>query len=117
MLRLTGKSAEELAAIERDEQLVMAGRQAVGSATISDDRASRSKPSPASSAPDELDDLVDELNDERFGFVALKISAFKRSQYKPEARASESGLIEERNVKKQRSVKSVHSLALRACIA
>ena len=58
-----GKSAEELAAIERDEQLVMAGRQAVGSATISDDRASRSKPSPASSAPDELDDLVDELND------------------------------------------------------
>ena len=58
-----GKSAEELAAIERDEQLVMAGRQAVGSAAISDDRASRSKPSPASSAPDELDDLVDELND------------------------------------------------------
>ena len=53
-----GKSAEELAAIERDEQLVMAGRNAVGAKSS----AGRSKIS-TSSKPDELDDLVDELND------------------------------------------------------
>jgi NAD-dependent dihydropyrimidine dehydrogenase PreA subunit len=52
-----GKSAAELAALERDEQLVMAGRQAVGSEGI---RSSRAE---GSSEPDELDDLVDELND------------------------------------------------------
>ena len=58
-----GKSAADLAALERDEQLVMAGRQAVGGP---DDRATRSKQSVATTEPDEpdeLDDLVDELND------------------------------------------------------
>ena len=53
-----GKSAEELAAIERDEQLIMAGRDAVGAASPS----GRSR-TPLPSEPDELDDLVDELND------------------------------------------------------
>ena len=53
-----GKSAEELAAIERDEQLIMAGRDAVGAASPS------GRPrTPSPSEPDDLDDLVDELND------------------------------------------------------
>ncbi|MEM9941516.1 MAG: ferredoxin family protein [Planctomycetota bacterium] len=58
-----GKSAAELAAMERDEQLLAAGRDAVGANGTSNS----SKPKvekPASCGPkDELDDLVDALND------------------------------------------------------
>ena len=54
-----GKTAAEIAAIERDEQLIAAGRDAVGmSVGISkrhEDRSDEPK--------DDLDDLVDELND------------------------------------------------------
>ncbi len=60
-----GKSAAEIAALERDEQLVMAGRDAVGVPDATD-RASRSASRAAAangSAKDELDDLVDQLND------------------------------------------------------
>ena len=54
-----GKSAIELAAMERDEQLVQAGRQAVGMEWgIPKRRAGQ-----ADAPRDELDDLVDELND------------------------------------------------------
>ena len=50
-----GKSAEELAAIERDEQLMLAGRDAVG---IGGGKAANDE------APhDDLDDLVDALNE------------------------------------------------------
>lgn len=50
-----GKSAAEIAAIERDEQLVAAGRDAVGMTP----RRSAAQPSER----DELDDLVDALDD------------------------------------------------------
>ncbi|MEM7454721.1 MAG: ferredoxin family protein [Planctomycetota bacterium] len=51
-----GKSAEEIAAIERDEQLIAAGRTPVGLIPKrSENREEASR--------DELDDLVDELND------------------------------------------------------
>ncbi len=55
----SGKSAVEVAALERDEQLVMAGRDAVGMtvgiAKRREDREDRPK--------DELDSLIDELDD------------------------------------------------------
>lgn len=54
-----GKTAAEIAAIERDEQLIMAGRDAVGSQAVLAKRQDDIKASPA----DELDDLVDQLND------------------------------------------------------
>ena len=54
-----GKSAEELAAIERDEQLIAAGRDAVGMSV----GISRRQENRVEEAKDDLDDLVDELND------------------------------------------------------
>jgi NAD-dependent dihydropyrimidine dehydrogenase PreA subunit len=54
-----GKSAEELAALERDEQLVAAGREAVGM-TVGMPRRHDSRDE---EPKDDLDDLVDELND------------------------------------------------------
>lgn len=55
----SGKSAEEIAALERDEQLVMAGRDAVGmSVGMPKRQADKSD-----LVRDELDDLVDELDD------------------------------------------------------
>lgn len=54
-----GKSPLELAALERDEQLLMAGRDAVGmSVGIPKRQADRD-----TTQRDELDDLVDQLND------------------------------------------------------
>lgn len=52
-----GKSAEEIAALERDEQLLAAGRQAVGRSTPT------RKKIPSDAADDELDALVDELDE------------------------------------------------------
>jgi len=54
----SGKSAEEIAAMERDEQLVMAGRDAVGMEGLKKRQAGRD-----SGPKDDLDALVDELND------------------------------------------------------
>lgn len=54
-----GKSAEELAALERDEQLVAAGREAVGMTVGMPRRHEDQNEEPK----DDLDDLVDELND------------------------------------------------------
>ncbi|MEE2826130.1 MAG: ferredoxin family protein [Planctomycetota bacterium] len=54
-----GKTAAEIAAIERDEQLIMAGRDAVGSQAVLAKRQDDIEAGPA----DELDDLVDQLND------------------------------------------------------
>ena len=54
-----GKSAEELAALERDEQLVAVGRDAVGM-TVG---MPRRHENPGDEPKDDLDDLVDELND------------------------------------------------------
>lgn len=54
-----GKSAEELAALERDEQLVAAGREAVGMSVGMPRRQEIRNDEPK----DDLDDLVDELND------------------------------------------------------
>jgi len=54
-----GKSAEEIAALERDEQLVAAGRDAVGM-TVGIPRRQDDK---SEQAKDDLDDLVDQLND------------------------------------------------------
>ena len=54
-----GKSAEELAAIERDEQLIAVGREAVGVAV----GMPRRQENRVEEAKDDLDDLVDELND------------------------------------------------------
>ncbi|MFK7766247.1 MAG: ATP-binding protein [Mariniblastus sp.] len=54
-----GKSAEELAAIERDEQLIAAGREAVGMSV----GVARRQDNRIEEAKDDLDDLVDELND------------------------------------------------------
>ena len=53
------KSAVEVAALERDEQLVMVGREAVGMSVGVAKRQSEAE----SQERDELDDLVDELND------------------------------------------------------
>ncbi len=54
-----GKSAEELAALERDEQLIAAGREAVGMSV----GMPRRQENRDEAAKDDLDDLVDELND------------------------------------------------------
>ncbi len=54
-----GKTAAEIAAIERDEQLIAAGRDAVGM-TVG---VSRRHENRADDPKDDLDDLVDELND------------------------------------------------------
>ena len=54
-----GKSAEELAALERDEQLIAVGRDAVGM-TVGVPRRQETR---SEQSKDDLDDLVDELND------------------------------------------------------
>ena len=54
-----GKSAEELAALERDEQLIAVGRDAVGM-TVGIPRRQEEK---SEHSKDDLDDLVDQLND------------------------------------------------------
>ena len=54
-----GKSADELAALERDEQLIAAGRDAVGMTVGMPRRQENREEDPK----DDLDDLVDELND------------------------------------------------------
>ena len=54
-----GKSAEQLAALERDEQLIAAGRQAVGMTVGMPRQHERRDEQPR----DDLDDLVDELNE------------------------------------------------------
>ena len=54
-----GKTAAEIASIERDEQLILAGRDAVGSQGVLAKRQDDRDTGPA----DELDDLVDQLND------------------------------------------------------
>ena len=54
-----GKSAEELAALERDEQLIAAGRDAVGM-TVAIPRRQKEK---SEQSKDDMDDLVDQLND------------------------------------------------------
>lgn len=54
-----GKSAEELAALERDEQLIAVGRDAVGM-TVGVPRRQEDK---SEQSKDDLDNLVDELND------------------------------------------------------
>ncbi len=54
-----GKSADEVAAAERDEQLMLAGREAVGmSATVSKRQTAK-----VDEPNDELDDLIDQLDD------------------------------------------------------
>ena len=53
----SNKSAEEIAALERDEQLVMAGRDAVGMAGLKKRQENR-----VNEPKDELDDLVDQLD-------------------------------------------------------
>lgn len=61
----SGKSAAELAAIERDEQLLLAGREAVGSAGQENEQAvqvAQNSSAPVSSDHDELDDLMDGLD-------------------------------------------------------
>ena len=55
----TGESAEEAAARERDEQLLLAGRDAVGMAVGMPKRQSRDESRPK----DDLDNLIDELED------------------------------------------------------
>jgi len=53
-----GKTADEIAAIERDEQLLMVGRDAVGM-----EAPKRRQPVAAANKPrDDLDDLLDELD-------------------------------------------------------
>ena len=54
-----GKTAQELAAFERDEQLIAAGRQAVGMTFGMPRRHENTVDEPK----DDLDDLVDQLND------------------------------------------------------
>jgi NAD-dependent dihydropyrimidine dehydrogenase PreA subunit len=54
-----GKSAEEIAALERDEQLVMAGREAVGM-TVG---LRKRQDGPGGQLRDELDDLIDGLDE------------------------------------------------------
>ena len=55
----TGESAEEAAARERDEQLVLAGRDAVGMSAAMPKRQQQKE----AVAKDDLDDLIDELED------------------------------------------------------
>ncbi len=55
----SGKSAEEVAAMERDEQLLLVGRDAVGLNGVPPKRATSRTDQPK----DDLDDLVDQLND------------------------------------------------------
>lgn len=55
----SGKTADEVAAMERDEQLLLAGRDAVG-VNGSPPKRSANRPT---EAKDKLDDLVDQLND------------------------------------------------------
>jgi NAD-dependent dihydropyrimidine dehydrogenase PreA subunit len=55
-----GKSAEEIAAIERDEQLIMVGRQAVG---MSVGMPKRQATNTAAAPKDELDSLLDALDE------------------------------------------------------
>lgn len=54
-----GKSAAEVAVLERDEQLMLAGREAVGASVGLAKRQSEKEPD----EKDELDDLIDELDD------------------------------------------------------
>jgi hypothetical protein len=54
-----GKSAEEMAALERDEQLVMAGREAVGMSV----GIRKRQEGQADEPKDELDDLIDGLDE------------------------------------------------------
>ena len=54
-----GKTASEIASIERDEQLIMVGRDAVGQGAGIAKRQQDRESAPS----DDLDDLVDELND------------------------------------------------------
>ena len=54
----SNKSAEEIAAMERDEQLALAGRDTVGMQGLKKRQENR-----ASEPKDDLDDLVDQLND------------------------------------------------------
>ncbi len=56
----TGESAEEAAARERDEQLLLAGRDAVG---MSVGMPKRQADKSSSQSKDELDDLIDQLED------------------------------------------------------
>ena len=53
-----GRSAEEIAAMERDEQLVLAGRDTVGMEGLKKRQENRTQ-----EPKDELDDLVDQLDD------------------------------------------------------
>lgn len=57
-----GKSAEEIAALERDEQLIMAGRDAVGMA-VGMPKRQASKADKASAPKDDLDSLLDALDE------------------------------------------------------
>ena len=54
----SNKSAEEIAAMERDEQLALAGRDTVGMQGLKKRQENR-----ANEPKDDLDDLVDQLND------------------------------------------------------
>jgi NAD-dependent dihydropyrimidine dehydrogenase PreA subunit len=56
-----GKSAAEMAVLERDEQLLMAGRQAVGM-TVGVPKRQLGKPAQGAAVKDELDALLDELD-------------------------------------------------------
>ena len=55
----SGKTADEVAAMERDEQLLLAGREAVGMSGSPPKRSVNR----TDEAKDKLDDLVDQLND------------------------------------------------------
>ena len=54
-----GKTADEIAAMERDEQLLMVGRDAVGMEGLKRRHAVTAADKPK----DDLDDLLDELDD------------------------------------------------------
>jgi len=56
-----GKSAEEIAALERDEQLLLAGREAVGM-TVGIRKRQEGKPAAPKDALDDLIDALDELD-------------------------------------------------------
>ena len=55
----SGKTADEVAAMERDEQLLLAGREAVGMSGSPPKRSTNR----TEETKDKLDDLVDQLND------------------------------------------------------
>ncbi len=57
-----GKSAAEIAALERDEQLIIAGRQAVG-ATVGMPKRQTAASNPSATPKDDLDSLLDELDE------------------------------------------------------